>query len=137
MRWLAAALTLLLSLLLTGCASLGYYWQSATGQLALMQAARPIEDWLQDAQAPARLKDRLALAARIRAFAVAELHLPDNPSYQRYAQLPRPAAVWNVVAAPALSLQPERWCFPVAGCVSYKGYFELAQAEAEAQALRA
>ncbi len=128
--------TLLSGLLLSGCASMGYYWQAVNGHLSLMQAARPIDDWLQDTQAPERLKTRLALAARMRAFAAEQLHLPDNPSYLRYADLQRPAAVWNVVAAPTLSLKAERWCFPVAGCVSYKGYFSEAQARQVAQGLQ-
>ena len=102
-----------------------------------MQATRPVQAWLQDARTPERLKERLALAGRIRAFAARELKLPDNASYQAYADLQRPAAVWNVVAAPELSLRPQRWCFPIAGCVSYKGYFSEALAQEEAQALRA
>lgn len=132
-----AALALLACLLLPGCASVSYYWQAVTGHLELMQAARPVDEWLQDPNSPEPLKQRLALASRIRAFAVRELHLPDSRSYQSYAQLPRPAALWNVVAAPELSLQPQRWCFPVAGCVSYKGYYNEAAAQQEAQALRA
>ena len=122
---------------LSGCSTLGYYWQSATGHLALMHAARPVDVWLQDPATPDPLKARLALAQQMRRFAATELHLPDNPSYQRYAELQRPAAVWNVVAAPELSLQLRQWCFPVAGCVGYKGYFEHAAAEAEAAQLRA
>jgi len=132
-----AALAALACGLLSGCASLSYYWQAVSGHLALMQAARPVDDWLQDPSSPEPLKQRLALASRVRAFAVRELHLPDNRSYQSYAQLPRPAALWNVVAAPELSLQPQRWCFPVAGCVSYKGYYSEAAAQQEAQSLRA
>ena len=122
---------------LSGCSTLGYYWQSATGHLALMHAARPVDAWLQDPATPDPLKARLALAQQMRRFAAAELHLPDNASYQRYADLQRPAAVWNVVAAPELSLQLHQWCFPVAGCVGYKGYFDRAAAEAEAVQLRA
>lgn len=127
-----------LALLGAGCASttgVGYYWQSVTGHLRLMQAARPVDDWLADAQAPERLKERLALARRIRAFAVTELALPDNASYHRYADLQRRAAVYNVVAAPALSLTLQTWCFPVAGCVGYRGYFDEADARAFARTL--
>jgi len=122
---------------LSGCSTLGYYWQSASGHLALMHAARPVDVWLQDPATPELLKSKLALAQQMRRFAATELHLPDNASYQRYADLQRPAAVWNVVAAPELSLKLRQWCFPVAGCVSYKGYFEKAAAEAEAAQLRA
>jgi predicted aminopeptidase len=122
---------------LSGCANLGYYWQSATGHIRVMSAARPIEDWLGDAQAPQRLKARLVLSQRIRKFAVTELKLPDNPSYRRYADLQRTAVVWNVVAAPAYSLTLKQSCFPVTGCVGYRGYFDETSARAEAAQLAA
>jgi predicted aminopeptidase len=124
-------------LCLSGCANVGYYWQSATGHLRILQAARPVQEWIGDEQAPQRLKDRLALSQRIRAFASSELGLPDNPSYRRYADLQRTAVVWNVVAAPEFSLKLKTWCFPVTGCVTYRGYFDEAEAKAEAARLRA
>lgn len=122
---------------LTGCGNLGYYWQSATGHLQMMSAAKPVEDWISAEGSPDRLKSRLALSQRIRNFAVAELKLPDNPSYRRYADLRRGAVVWNVVAAPAYSVTLKNWCFPVTGCVTYKGYFDEAKARAEATELTA
>ncbi len=118
---------------LSGCASIGYYWQAASGHLKVMNAARPVDDWLADKDAPERLKSRLVLSQRIRTFAAQELKLPDNPSYRRYADLRRNAVVWNVVAAPAYSMKLRQWCFPVTGCVGYRGYFDEAQARAEAE----
>lgn len=125
------------ALSLAGCADLGYYWQSVSGHLHMLNAARPVDDWLGDAQTPAQLKSRLALAQRIRSFAVTELKLPDNPSYHRYADLRRSAVVWNVVAAPEFSLTLKTWCFPVTGCVGYRGYFSEAEARAAAEQLKA
>ena len=130
-------LCLLLALLLGGCADTRYYGQSVTGHFQLMRAARPIDDWLADPNAAAALKQRLRLAQGIRRFAVTELHLPDNASYQRYADLQRRHVVWNVVATTEFSLTLKTWCFPVAGCVGYRGYFSASDAQAEAQALRA
>ncbi|MDO9404567.1 MAG: aminopeptidase [Polaromonas sp.] len=139
MTWYVRRIALAASLLLVaGCSSttgVGYYWQSVSGHLKLMQAARPVDDWLADANTPQRLKERLALAQRIRAYAATELALPDNASYHRYADLQRRAAVYNVVAAPALSLTLQTWCFPVAGCVGYRGYFDEADARAFASGL--
>ena len=127
------------AMLLAGCAQptsgLGYYWQSVSGHLKIMQAARPVDEWIADSHTPELLRERLALTQRIRAFGVQTLHLPDSASYQRYADLQRKAAVYNVVAAPALSLTLERWCFPVVGCVGYRGYFDPAHAESFARSL--
>jgi predicted aminopeptidase len=120
----------------SGCGHLGYYWQSASGHLALLRAARPVQEWLDDPQTPAALRSRLQSAQRLRNFAVHTLHLPDNASYRRYADLGRAAVVWNVVAAPELSLQLKTWCFPVLGCVGYRGYFREAEAQALAEQLR-
>ncbi len=122
--------------LTSGCSTLGYYAQSVGGHLHIVRSARPVPEWLADGEASAALKERLALSQRIRDYAVSELRLPDNASYRRYADLKRPSAVWNVVAAPELSLVLKTWCFPVVGCVGYRGYYERAQAEAFAAALK-
>ena len=133
-RRLALALTVLAALAgLGGCTPVAYYAQSVQGHIALMTASRPIDDWLADPATPADLKPRLELARRIRTFAVSDLALPDNASYHRYSDLKRRAAVWNVAAAPPDSLTLRRWCFPVVGCVGYRGYYD----EAEARALAA
>lgn len=132
---LVAAATMCLS---TGCSTpIGYLAQSAGGHLDLMSRARPVPQWLADENTPPALRERLALTQRMRDWAVAELKLPDNGSYRSYADLQRNAAVWNVVAAPELSLRLRTWCFPVVGCVGYRGYFDLPRAQAEAKALQA
>ena len=125
-----AAVTLAGAVLTSGCSTAGYYAASARGHLAILQAARPVADWLADPATPAALKARLVLSQQMRDFAVTELGLPDNASYRRYADLQRGAAIWNVVAAPELSLQLSTWCFPVVGCVGYRGYYERAGADA-------
>lgn len=129
-------LTLALAMLLSGCSGLGYYWQSVSGHMQMLNAARPVAEVLADPQTPDALKARLALSQRIRNFAATELKLPDNASYRRYADLSRGAVVWNVMAAPEFSLTLKTWCFPAAGCVGYRGYFNEAEARAEAAQLQ-
>jgi predicted aminopeptidase len=126
----------IVALLLSGCAQLGYYAQAVQGQYALLSDARPVDDWLADSTLSPALKARLEQALLIRDFATRELGLPDNASYRQYADLTRPFVVWNVVATPELSMTPLRWCFPVAGCVSYRGYYNEAQAQAYASLLQ-
>lgn len=122
---------------LTGCAGLGHSVQAVLGHAALLAQARPVEEVLADPATAAPLRAQLVLAQRLRAFAVAELGLPDNGSYTRYADPGRPAVLWNVFAAPELSLQLKTWCYPVIGCAAYRGYFDRTRADALAAALRA
>ena len=136
MRLVVKLLVIPLLICLSSCADLSYYWQSVEGHVSLMKAARPVDDWLTDAQTPDKLKSKLELTKKIRTFAAQELKLPDNPSYKQYADIKRKAVVWNVVAAPALSLKLKTWCFPVAGCVGYRGYFSEAEAKLEAETLK-
>ena len=125
-----------LAAMLSGCAQLGYYAQAVHGQLAVQAEARPIAEVLADPASGEKLKARLARVQQIRAFAVDELSLPDNGSYKSYADLKRPFVLWNVVATPELSLVPKHWCFPIAGCVDYRGYYDKRDAVAFAEQLR-
>lgn len=141
---LLAPLVLAVSALLGGCdtlssvgTSVGYYGQSVAGHLDIVRRARPLGEWIAAPDTAPELRRRLELAQRIRDFAVSELKLPDNRSYRAYAALDRPAAVWNVVAAPELSLKLQTWCFPVLGCVGYRGYYDRADADALAATLKA
>jgi predicted aminopeptidase len=117
---------------LSGC----YYLHLAAGQLEMNRRREPIEEVVARPGTDATLKRRLELAARARDFAMSALELPDNGSYRTFADLGRRYATWNLFASPEFSVAPKTWCFPVAGCVSYRGYFEEARAAREAARLR-
>lgn len=122
--------------MLGGCAQWGYYGQSLSGHLALVRAARPVAQVLAEPDLDPTLRQQLVLSQTLRDYAITELHLPDNSSYRRYADLHRGAAVWNVVATPPLSLQLKTWCYPIMGCAGYRGYFKRDDALAQASALK-
>jgi predicted aminopeptidase len=130
------ALPLLVCLALGGCGTL-YVAQAARGQLQLLTAREPIQRVLADPHADARLKQRLEVVRMAREFAWRELGLPNNKSYTSYADLRRDFVVWSVVATPEFSVDPREWCFPIVGCVAYRGYFRQAAAEKFADRLRA
>ena len=134
-RRLAAALTLIA--LAIACSIDDYYVQSIGGQVELLRKTRPIADVIADDAVPGAVRERLALVREIREFAVRELGLPDSASYSRFVDVGREFVVWNVFAAPPLSIEPARWCFPVAGCVAYRGYFQRERAMAFAEARQA
>ena len=123
--------------LLASCSTLNYYAQAGYGQYELWRESRPVDEVLSDARTDRRLRARLEKARQIRRYAVAALGLPDNGSYTKYAPLRRPYVLWAVVATPELSLKPMQWCFPVAGCVAYRGYYDREDARSYAAELRA
>jgi len=120
---------------LSGCFELEYYLSAATGHLQIISKRRSIEDLLHEQSTPPDLQARLKQVSEIRDYASRQLLLPENGSYRSFVQLDRPYVVWNVVATPEFSLTPQQWCFPIAGCVSYRGYFDLEKANEFAQSL--
>jgi predicted aminopeptidase len=121
---------------LGACTTVGYYSQSIGGHLDVLRAARPIDDWLVDPATPEALRMRLEKVRAMRRFAAHDLGLPDNRSYTTYADLKRPYVVWSVFATPELSLRLRTWCFPIVGCVSYRGYYSKDDADAFAKTLK-
>jgi predicted aminopeptidase len=132
----AAALCVALGVL-SGCAGDGYYRQSIAGEVDMMRSREDIAKAIADPSTPADLRRQLELVTQLVDFAVSRLALPDNGSYRSFVEIDRNYVVWNVIAAPPLSLDPVEWCFPVVGCVAYRGYFAEADAEAFADSLRA
>jgi predicted aminopeptidase len=108
---------------LSGCTGISYYAQSVNGHLEMLSARQPVAKLVDDPSQPAELRAEMALASDIRRYATDELALPDNASYRSYVDTGRDAVTWAVFAAPEFSLVPQTWCFPVFGCVPYRGYF--------------
>jgi len=125
--------------LILGCVMLSicscYYTQAARGQLDVMSKRQPIDELIKSPNTSEELAARLQLVSEARQFAIDELLLPDNDSYRSYADLGRDYVVWNVFAAPEFSLDPKTWCFPIAGCVAYRGYFSEDAARRKADQL--
>ncbi|WP_444945943.1 aminopeptidase [Microbulbifer sp. VTAC004] len=128
---------LVITLFLCGCETVGYYAQAAAGQLRILSARQPIEKVVQQPGTSEKLRRQLMLVQEIRAYAAQQLNLPVGQAYSSYVQLEDQYPIWNVLAAPEFSLTPKRWCYPVAGCASYRGYFRKSAAIAKVNSLRA
>ncbi|MCI5075736.1 aminopeptidase [Oricola sp.] len=122
---LTAAAILLPVLLagLAGCTGISYYAQSLDGHLDLLASRKSVEKLIDDPSQPSDLRAQMAAASEIRQYATDALGLPDNASYRSYVDTKRDYVTIAVFAAPEFSLQPLTWCFPVYGCVPYRGYF--------------
>ena len=130
-------LLILLAGALCGCATLSYYRQSLSGQLRILGQRQDIGTVLRSAETPDARKSQLQAVPELLQFAAEQLALPDNGSYRTFVALDQPFVAWNVFATPALSMNPVRWCYPLAGCFGYRGYFSETAARAEAGRLRA
>jgi predicted aminopeptidase len=116
-------LALFLAVASLRCQSIQYYNQAINGQMNILRSRQPISELVDDADTPATLRQKLLFILSVRAFAEKNLRLPANDHYLSYVELDRPYVVWNVFAAPEFSLMPKTWCFPIVGCVTYRGYF--------------
>jgi len=131
------SLVLCCSLLwLGGCSTLGYLNHTWQGQREVMRLSVPVTEILADHQADPALQARLELALQARRFASEQLKLPANASYTAYTALPRPYVLWNLFVTPPLSMEPQQHCYPLAGCIAYKGYFDQQLAEQAASQWR-
>lgn len=126
-----------LLLCLAGCETVGWFGQAALGQSRILLARRPVAQVIDDPATPAALQARLLESRQMLAFAEHSLGLPVSGRYADYVELDREAVVWNLFATPRYSLTPVQWCFPIAGCVSYRGYFDEAAARRRAEQLAA
>ncbi len=122
---------------LSGCSTVSYYSQSAKGHLSLMVKRKPIAQLLKDDSVSEQRKKELKLVQEIRTYASERLKLPNNGSYTKFVELHRKAVTWNLVVTPKYSMTPSQWCFPIIGCISYKGYFSEHKATSEAKQLAA
>ncbi len=126
--WAGGMLLAGVALSTLSCTNIGYYARCTEGQINILAQRRPITGLIREPDLSRELKDRLENVLRIRDFASRELLLPENGSYRSYVDVKRPYVVWNVVATPEFDLKPLQWCFPVAGCVNYRGFFSPEEA---------
>jgi len=121
--------------LLAGCSTVGYYSQIVSGHMRIVMGKRPLAEVASDETIDDSVKRRLDLAQRARVFGIEQLNLPNNESYTSFYDTGQEYVTWNVVAAKEFSLDPHNWCFPIAGCVSYRGYYAKEDAQAYADGL--
>jgi predicted aminopeptidase len=137
MKWLRYFLMIIASLGISACTSMEYYWQAINGHTAILNREQPIDELLANPDLDSDLRHILQGMQQARDFASQELALPDNDSYRVFADIERDYVIWNVIATDEFSVTPQQWCFPFAGCVSYRGFFNQADANAFAAQLRA
>jgi predicted aminopeptidase len=122
-KWRIALVLLLLAVGLSGCDTFRFYRQAIKGQYQMIVHQQNSERLAADPRTPARLKEKLQLIGKLRAFADQNLKLPVDGHYLKYVDVHRPFVVWNVEAAPEFSMEPKGWWYPLVGRLEYRGYF--------------
>ena len=140
-RLIIVSLILVITLSISGFLVLrwdtaSYFYHLAAGQYRIIADRQPIREMIADPATDESLRRSLKQVQAIRAFAEKEMKLPAERQFLYYVDHGRPQAVWNVYAAPELSMRPKTWCFPIAGCTVYKGFFDFGKASALADELR-
>jgi predicted aminopeptidase len=125
------------ALFLSACSEAAYYWQAANGQIAIIHRRRPIAEVLDDPAVSDAVKAKLRWVLTVQDFAARDLAEPREGNYKTYADLQRPYVSWLVVAAPELRMEEHTWCYWIAGCLGYRGFFAKADADALAKELAA
>ena len=127
---------LLAVVLLTNCKLVGYGITQGLGQLRMVRNAVPIDTLLQDPTYPDSLKQKLLYIKEIRMFAIDSIHLKDSENYNAVYDLKGQPTAYVVQACEKYAMKKYLWKFPVVGKLPYKGFFDLKDAEKEAQRLQ-
>lgn len=130
------SILILSAVTVSACSSFGYYMDLMAGHSELLEQRKPVTEVLAEKETSPKLRELLKTSQNIRDFASNKLDLPENDSYRQYADIKRPYAVWNVVAAKEFSIKPKKWCFLFVGCLSYRGYFSKEEATEYANELK-
>ena len=122
---------------LCGCATVSYLVQAGKGQLAILNRARPISEVLKDEKLASQTRLLLESVEGIKKFGEERGGLKPTRNYADYVALGRPAANWVVSASLPLKFEAKQWSFPIVGSFTYLGLFELTDANAHAEKLKA
>lgn len=118
------AATILVGLFISGC----YLPRQGIGLLSVYGRARKSEKVLRTTN-DEKVREFLSQSAAIKRFAVDSLGLSDDKNYTRYVETDKRYMVDVVTAARADSFEPRKWCWPLVGCVPYKGFFKREDAD--------
>jgi predicted aminopeptidase len=132
-RW-ALFLVVMISFGFSGCQT-PYLLKSAFSQADLLMKRVPIEDALRDPSLNEDQKRKLGLALDARKFAETELGLKSTKNYTSFVQLDRKYVTYVVSAAERAQLKAFVWKYPFVGSLPYRGFFNEADANAEAARL--
>ncbi|NLE00957.1 MAG: aminopeptidase [Fibrobacter sp.] len=119
------------AILLQGC----FYIKQGSYLLKYNASARSVKKIIADPATSQELKDFFNTVDEIRNFAKDSIGLVVNKNYTRFVKIDNDHIADFVSAAEKLDFKQYKWCFPIVGCIEYKGYFKRRDADREAARL--
>ena len=103
--------------------------------MKILTAREDVQELIENDETDQGLREKLILAQKLTQFAHNHLQIDNRDNYSSYVDTGRRHVVYNIIANPQFSIEPISWCFPIAGCVPYKGFFNREMAETEFDSL--
>jgi len=125
------------SVLLAVCLSSCWYAKQATRFLADRAKAIPLDRVGRDRDEPPSVAALIAVVEAVGRFSVEGAGLSLTKSYTRYVETDKGYVADVVSACAADSFDRHYWNYPVLGPMPYKGFYDKADADAEAARLKA
>ena len=129
---IAAVSVVLVVMSLSSC----WYVKQAASFLGERARAVPVDRILADPKTPGKVAVFLDLVQRVRDFSVDDIGLSPTRNYTRYVALDKDYVADVVSACARDSFQRHYWRYPILGALPYKGFYDRADAEAEAARLK-
>src|SRR5439155_10325982 len=113
-----------------------YLTRAGLEQTRILQRRKPLEQLVADPTLPAAERAWLHLVLEVRAHAV-QLGLDADQTYTTYTDVGRDTLLLSLTASRKDCICPVTWKYPIVGRVPYKGFFDPAMAQREADRLAA
>ncbi len=113
-----------------------YLTRAGIEQTAILEKRKPLERLVADSSIPADTRAYLRLVLAVREEAVA-LGLKAGKTYTSYTDVGRDTLLLSLSASPKNCICPFTWKYPIVGRIPYKGFFDVAMAQREADKLAA
>ncbi len=112
-----------------------YLTRAGLEEVAILQKARSLTDILEDPETPPETRAWVGLVQSARNFA-AQIGYEAGKTYTTYTDVGRDTLLLVVSASARDCICPYVWKYPIVGRIPYKGFFDPAMAEREAERFR-
>lgn len=128
-------LIILLTLMTTSCAKVGYLWDQSIGQMSLLYKGKDNEEILKDPKTEPEVRRKIELIEKYKSYFYDYWSMEPTGIYSETTLLEGDAVTYLVIASPFNEIKAKEHCFPFMGCFPYLGFFSQEKAKDFAKGL--